>query len=362
MTLVLGLDYGQTECRLAQCTGTSAIPLYAATQPVQVWYNFQGKARLPKPGEVMGAGITRVLVDLKSSLAPPAETNTKRHDGLTFAFAVQIMAAVRAAARAAMPKDSVPALTVCVVPASALEVQRFALHAAAQKAGYPEVRLISETLAEAILLHRTRGSDGRYLVYHWGAGAFEASVIAISDQRYRVLSVCSDRDLTGAHLDRLLGAHLLDRLRRDNVAVPDSQTVDPLQWTSLLHHEQARLLYYCERAKIALSRGYELPVSVPAQTGKRKLKDSVILLTRAEFENLIRADVETTIGLAWQALAEARVTPDELDGVLTVGGTASMPLVQARCAEAFRQTPQLSDSYGAAKGAALYAQMLLGEQ
>ena len=191
MADAVGLDFGQTECRLAYYANGQPIALSQATRLSEVWLSDQirvptAKERAEK--EVMS--LQDIALDLKPRLGTTRPIQLGRRRFSSVELTTYVMRAVREHSEKHIGQPLRRAMVV--VPSYANDPQRVATRIAAQAAGFTEAKLISETLAAAIAAHNASGDEGWYLVYHLGAGPFEASIIQVEGQRYTVAGVVGE--------------------------------------------------------------------------------------------------------------------------------------------------------------------------
>ncbi|WP_028923684.1 Hsp70 family protein [Pseudonocardia acaciae] len=214
-------------------------------------------------------------------------------------------------------------------------------------AGLPEVTLVTEPEAAAAHYAASRDLDeGEVIaVYDLGGGTFDATVLRKRAGGVEILGTPEGIErLGGVDFDEAILAHV-------NVSaggtLSELDLTDPQTTIAL-----ARLRQDCILAKEALSVDTEavLPVFLPGRHFDVKL-------TRAEFEDMVRAPIESTIGALSRTLRSAQVTPDDLSAVLLVGGSSRIPLVARMVSEELGR-PTVVDThpkYAVALGAATLA-------
>ncbi len=192
---------------------------------------------------------------------------------------------------------------------------------AARQAGLGSVKLIPEPVAAAAHLSRTRGIEvGQHLaVYDLGGGTFDAAVLRRTDDGFEVAGPPGGKDpMGGEEIDHRIIDHL--------GAGPVGQQRD---WHLLLdppdtlwRQRQADLFAWVRRAKEALSTEMAFTLMIPGL-------DLRVQLTRAELEDLVRADIEETVEILHATIVAAGISPNERDlaGIFLVGGSSRMPLV-----------------------------------
>jgi molecular chaperone DnaK len=238
---------------------------------------------------------------------------------------------------------------VITVPAYFNDAQRQATKDSGRLAGLEVLRLVNEPTAAALAygLHEKR--SGKVAVYDLGGGTFDISILKLvstgEGDIYQVLSTNGDTHLGGDDLDNLLLARAREEIFREHGVNLDAhpEAVQELR-KSLI------------RAKHDLSSEDRTAVIFDLPGGGAWVRE----FTRAEFESWIAPIVERTIGPLKMALADAKLTPSEIDEVVLVGGSTRVPLVRRRVEEFFGRKPhiELNPDEVVALGAAVQANIL----
>jgi Fe-S protein assembly chaperone HscA len=238
---------------------------------------------------------------------------------------------------------------VITVPAYFNDAQRQATKDAGRLAGLEVLRLVNEPTAAALAYGLHKQKRGHVAVYDFGGGTFDISILKLISTSegdiYQVLSTNGDTHLGGDDIDNAL----MDVARREI----QSQFGVELDRHGEAVQELRRALI---RAKHQLSSGEKVAVKCrisPAQTYSREF-------TRAEFENLVRPIVARTMAPVKLALADAKLTPKEMDEVVLVGGSTRIPLVRKTVGDYFERAPhcELNPDEVVALGAAVQADIL----
>ena len=235
---------------------------------------------------------------------------------------------------------------VITVPAYFNDSQRQATKDAGRIAGLDVVRIVNEPTAASLAYGLQRLKEGVVAVYDLGGGTFDISILRVKDGVFEVLATNGNTHLGGDDFDRAIVMWLLDDilekhgvyLGRDNEAM-----------------QELRLA--AEAAKVRLSAEERTTLTIPfeAFTYHREI-------SRGDLERLIGKLVESTLGPCRMALADAGLSPVDIDEVVLVGGSTRVPLVRRRVQEVFGKPPhsQLNPDEVVALGAAVQAYILAG--
>jgi molecular chaperone HscA len=230
---------------------------------------------------------------------------------------------------------------VITVPAYFDEGQRQATKDAAQLAGLNVLRLISEPTAAAIAYGLDNASEGVYAVYDLGGGTFDISILRLTQGVFEVIATGGDSALGGDDYDHALAGFVL------------AQT--GLQMGS--DSDKAAMLVAARAAKEALT-------DTESTTFRAELagKAAQFELSRDQFDAATKPLTDRTIASVRKALRDAKLKPDDLKGIVLVGGSTRMPQIRHAVAEFFGREPlvNLNPDEVVALGAAIQANQLAG--
>lgn len=236
---------------------------------------------------------------------------------------------------------------VITVPAYFDDAQRQATKDAGKLAGLEVLRLLNEPTAAALAYGLEKKKNGRFAVYDLGGGTFDITLLDLEDGVFQVCSTGGDSALGGDDFDRALA---------ETVLLPAMKAGEPEHWSPVL----VRLaMDAAKRAKHALTDAESVEFTLPIRGGG----ETLLTITRAQFEKLILPIVERTGIACRRALRDAGFSAKTIDGVILVGGATRVPLVRRYIAEQFGQEPlgDIDPEQVVALGAAIQANLLAGD-
>jgi molecular chaperone DnaK len=213
---------------------------------------------------------------------------------------------------------------VITVPAYFGERQVAATRDAGEMAGFHVLLIVNEPTAAALAFGYEREDPGQpktIMVYDLGGGTFDISIILLMEGAPTVLGIEGDNFLGGDDFDNDVTRWLLGETLKLKGRDPrgDRQANPVYRQVEAVYRQAA------ERAKIALSSLISTKIPLSA-VGNPPISLTPVL-TREQFEGLIRAHIDETIQRTEKALKKANLTTDQIDGVLLVGGSSAIPLV-----------------------------------
>jgi molecular chaperone DnaK len=207
---------------------------------------------------------------------------------------------------------------VITVPAYFNDAQRQATKDAGKIAGLEVLRIINEPTAAALAYGLDKKGAETVLVFDLGGGTFDVSILEVGDGVVEVRSTSGDGHLGGDDFDKRIVDWLAEEFKKD-------------QGIDLRDDPQAlqRLYEAAERAKVELSITTTTTINLPFITADASgPKHLNLTLSRSKFDQLTADLVERTRGPVEQALSDAKMTADDIDEVILVGGSTRIPAVQ----------------------------------
>jgi molecular chaperone DnaK len=207
---------------------------------------------------------------------------------------------------------------VITVPAHFNDAQRQATKDAGKIAGLEVLRIINEPTAAALAYGMDKFENETVLVFDLGGGTFDVSILTVGEGVVEVMATAGDTHLGGDDFDRRIVDYLADEFKKSN-------------GIDLRNDPQAlqRLFEAAEKAKVDLSAVTQTAVNLPFVTADASgPKHLNVNLMRSTFDQLTADLVERCVGPVKQAMEDARVTTDDIDEVILVGGSTRIPAVQ----------------------------------
>ena len=320
--IIIGIDLGTTN---------SVVSYMQADGKWKVIPNPEGKNTTPsvvafKPNgeEIVGDAAKRQMVtnpDTVYSIKRKIGTNEKVHiNCLNKDLTPQEVSAKILAYMKKYAEDHLGAKVekaVITVPAYFNDAQRQATKDAGIIAGLDVVRIISEPTAAALAYGMENNSNAKVLVYDLGGGTFDVSILDIGDGTFEVISTSGDSNLGGDDWDNAISKWILDEIMIEKGLDLKSDKM-----------AMQRLKDAAEKAKIELSGMVETTIMLPflAMTAEGPYNFER-KLTRAKFQAMTQNLLDRTEVPVKKALADAKISPSEIQQVLLVGGSTRMPAV-----------------------------------
>ncbi len=239
---------------------------------------------------------------------------------------------------------------IITCPAYFDDSQRKATKVAGEIAGFKVRRVINEPTAAALAYGLTKKKNQQIVVYDFGGGTFDISILDVSEDTVEVKATGGHTHLGGDDFDQRIINWLVDEFKKD-------QGIDLSQDGLALQ----RLKETAEKAKIELSTTLETQINLPFITSDAAgPKHLDYKLTRSQLENLVKDYIEKSIGLVKETLKEAKLEPKDIEEVVLVGGQTRMPKVQEEIKKLFGKeaNKEINPDEVVAIGAAVQAEIL----
>ena len=242
---------------------------------------------------------------------------------------------------------------VITVPAYFNDSQRKATKDAGEIAGLEVLRIINEPTAAALSYGLDKKQDQKIVVYDFGGGTFDVSILEIGDGVFEVKATNGDTHLGGDDIDQIIIDWLIAEFKKD-------QGVDLSKDQMALQ----RLKEGAEKAKIELSSATTTDINLPFITADSSgPKHLNIQLSRADFEKMIDDVIRRALEPCKNALNDADLSVNDIHEVILVGGTTRIPAIQESVKNFFNKEPHkgVNPDEVVAVGAAIQGAVLSGD-
>ncbi len=291
------------------------------------------------PYEVKKGGDNGVMVDLAGKDYRPEEVSA------------MILSKLKADAEAKLGEKITEA--VITVPAYFNDAQRKATQDAGKIAGLDVKRIINEPTAAALAYGFNKKKEEKIVVFDFGGGTFDVTVLEVGDDVVEVKSTDGDAHMGGRDIDQAIIRYFIDEFKKSN-GVDLGQDKLALQ----------RLDEAAEKAKHELSSTGEAVVNIPfISQGTDGPLHMDIKLTRAKLEELASEFIDRSIEITKRALEASSLKKEDIDEIILVGGQTRMPKIVDRVRELFGKEPNktVNPDEVVALGAAIQAGILRGD-
>jgi molecular chaperone DnaK len=242
---------------------------------------------------------------------------------------------------------------VITVPAYFNDSQRKATQDAGRIAGLEVRRIINEPTAAALAYGFNKKKDEKIVVYDFGGGTFDVSVLEVGDDVIEVQSTDGDAHMGGRDIDQGIVRFLIDEFKK-------SEGIDLGKDKLALQ----RLDEAAEKAKHELSSTNETEINIPfVSSDANGPKHLLIKLTRSKLEEIAHEFVDKSIEITKRALEASGLKKEEIDEIILVGGQTRMPAIQIAVKALFGKEPNktINPDEVVALGAAIQAGIFQGD-
>jgi molecular chaperone DnaK len=321
MSKTVGIDLGTTNSVVSVLEGGEPVVVAnaegARTTPSVVGFSKTGERMVGAPAKRQAVvNPDRTLISIKRHMGTDYRKNLDGQDYSPEQISAMILQKLKADAEAYLGSPVTSA--VITVPAYFNDAQRTATKNAGEIAGLEVLRIINEPTAAALAYGLDKKENQTILVYDLGGGTFDVSVLEVGDGIFEVKSTAGDTNLGGDDFDHVLMEYLANEFQKES-------------GIDLRKDKQAmqRLKEASEKAKIELSSSVTTNVNLPFITANQDGPAHLdINVTRAKFDELTRHLVDKTLEAVNQAMSDAKLTANEIDEVILVGGSTRIPAVQ----------------------------------
>ena len=358
MSKIIGIDLGTTNSCVSVMEGGEAKVIVnaegARTTPSVVAFR-NGEIIVGEAARRQAATNLDTVLSVKRHMGTDYKVHIKstNKDYTPQEISAMILQNLKATAEAYLGEKVTEA--VITVPAYFNDAERQATKDAGKIAGLDVKRIINEPTAAALAygIDKQSSKEQTVLVYDLGGGTFDVSILQLADGTYEVLSTAGNNRLGGDDFDNRIVKYLVEEFKKTN-------GIDLTTNKSAMF----RLKLEAEKAKKELSGITTADINIPFITmdsdGTPVHFD--MKLSRAKFEELIRDLIDSTTKSVRQALRDAKVTANDLDQVLLVGGSTRIPAVQELVRRELGKEPNrsINPDEVVAMGAAIQGGVLTG--
>jgi molecular chaperone DnaK len=263
-----------------------------------------------------------------------------------------ILQKLKADAEAKIGETITEAIITC--PAYFDDSQRKATKIAGEIAGFKVDRVINEPTAAALAYGLNKKKDEKIVVYDFGGGTFDISILDVGADTVEVKATGGDTHLGGDDFDQKIMDWLVKEFHKDN-GIDLSKDQLALQ----------RIKEASEKAKIELSSSLETEINLPFVTVDKSGSPAHLLykLTRAQFENMVQEYIDKSIDLIKKTMKEAGLEPKDINEIVLVGGQTRMPKMIEEVKKYFGKEPnkEVNPDEVVAIGAAVQGGIMQGE-
>ena len=243
---------------------------------------------------------------------------------------------------------------VITCPANFDDSQRKATKTAGEIAGFNVLRIINEPTAAALAYGFGRKKAEKVVVYDFGGGTFDVTVLNVAPDTVEVLATGGEAHLGGEDFDQRIINWLIEQFKKEQGI---DLSKDPLALQ--------RVREAAEKAKIELSSALETEINLPfISADSAGPKHLYYKINRAKFENLARDLIEKSIERVEKTLGETKFSKQDIDEVVLVGGTTLMPAVREQVQNFFGKEPNksINPEEVVATGAAIQSEILRAQE
>jgi molecular chaperone DnaK len=354
---IIGIDLGTTNSCVSVMEGGQPVVISNAegnrTTPSVVAFNKSGERLIGEPARRQQvSNPDNTVSSIKREMGKNFKVNIGGKNFSPQEISAMVLQKLKASAEDYLGQKVTEA--VITVPAYFTDSQRQATKDAGKIAGLDVKRIINEPTAAALAYGLDNEKEQKIMVYDLGGGTFDVSIIDIGDGVIEVLATSGNNHLGGDDFDDRIVKYLLQEFKK-NENIDLSKDKMAMQ----------RLKEAAEKAKKELSSSITANINLPFITATNDgPKHFDINLTRSKFDELTNDLVEATTGPVNSAMKDAKITANEIDKVILVGGSTRIPAVQNAVKKITNKEPfkGINPDECVAVGAAIQGGKLSGEQ
>jgi molecular chaperone DnaK len=242
-------------------------------------------------------------------------------------ISAMILQKLKADAEAKLGETITEAIITC--PAYFDDSQRKATKIAGEIAGFDVKRVINEPTAAALAYGINKKKDEKIVVYDFGGGTFDISILDVGADTVEVKATGGDTHLGGDDFDQRIMDWVVNEFKKDN-------GVDLAKDNLALQ----RIKESAEKAKIELSSSLETEINLPFITSDASgPKHLLYKLSRAQFEQMVQDYIDKSVDLVKKTLKEANMEAKDINEIVLVGGQTRMPKIQEEVKKLFGKDP-----------------------
>jgi molecular chaperone DnaK len=358
---VLGIDLGTTNSAAAIYEGGHATVIPSAEGPTMAGKMFPSVVAFTKDGHLLvGEPAKRqattnpegTIFEIKRKMGSEYKAQIYGKDYTPQQISAFILQKIKKDAETYLGTPINKA--VITVPAHFNDNQRQATKDAGEIAGFQVMRIINEPTAACLAYGIDKlQQEMKILVFSFGGGTHDVTLMDFGKGVFQVLSTSGDTQLGGTDVDKAVMGYILEEFKRQTgVDVSNDRMA------------MSRLKDAAEKAKIELSTLMSTDIDLPFLTADASgPKHLHMTLTRTKLESLAQPIVERTRPTLLKALEDAKLTPQQVDKIILIGGMTRMPLVQRFVEQILGKAPErgIDPMESVAIGAAIQAGVVTGE-
>jgi len=328
MKRIIGIDFGTSNCSVSAIEGKRPVLISndkgSVYTPSVVYIAENGSyytGEDAKSQAILYPG--RVISNIKRQLGKLSDVRIAGIQYSVQEIAARILIQLKNDAEKFLG-SKVPEVVI-TVPANFSDTERKAIMQSGEIAGFNVRRIINEPTAAAMAADLETGVDEKILVYDFGGGTIDISILEISDGLFEVRATAGRSDIGGVDFDSMIAEKIIADFK--NASGIDIKG-DPVALQKV--RDEA------ERVKIALSDSTEVSSKIPFLSADARGPQHLSWnITRGEFERMIQSKIDETFVLAKKCIADSGIKTDDIDAVLPVGGTVKIPVIQKRLKDFF---------------------------